>query len=175
MEKYKNIVEITEEFVIEKYEAPAILKIIDPSQYGAIPKSSSVDALISMVHPWSQATDKSGDAVRASLFDYKKAFDLINHNILVRKPQRFSLPRKVKIWIADVMSNRHQRVKLADAYSSWKHILSGVLQGTKLGPWLFLLMINDLSSSDSTMCKFVDGTTLFRKTTTATSNLLLLQ
>ena len=116
------ISKIAEEFVIEKYVAPAILKIIDPDQYGAIPKSSSVDALISMVHQWSQATDKSGNAVRVSLFDYKKAFDLIDHNILVQKLQRLSLPRKVNSWIADFLSNRHQRVKLADAYSSWKHI-----------------------------------------------------
>ena len=157
------ISKIAEEFVIEKYVAPAIFKIMDPNQYGAIPKSSSVDALISMVHQWSQATDKSGDAVRRvhlCLFDYKKAFDLIDHNILVRKLQRLSLPRKVKSWIADFMSNRHQRLKLADAHSSWKHIPSGAPQGTKLGPWLFLFMVNDLSASDSSMCKFVDSTTI---------------
>ena len=44
------ISKIAEEFVIEKYVAPTILKIIDPNQYGVIPKSSSVDALISVVH-----------------------------------------------------------------------------------------------------------------------------
>ena len=154
------ISKIAEEFVIEKYVAPAVLKIIDSNQYGAIPKSSSVDALISMVHQWSQATDKSGDAVRVSLFDYKKAFDLIDHNILIRKLQSLSIPRKVNSWIADFLSNRYQRVKLADAHSSWKHTPSGVPQGTKLGPWLFLLMVNDLAMNETSTWKFVDDTTI---------------
>ena len=113
-----------------------------------------------MVHQWFQATDKSGDAVRVSLFDYKKAFDLIDHNILIRKLQSLSIPRKVNSWIADFLSNRYQRVKLADAHSSWKHTPSGVPQGTKLGPWLFLLMVNDLAINETSTWKFVDDTTI---------------
>ena len=58
------ISKVAEEFVVQKYIAPAILKVIDRNQYGAIPASSSVHALISMTHQWSQATDGSGAAVR---------------------------------------------------------------------------------------------------------------
>ena len=50
-----------------------------------IPKSSTLNALISMIHHWSQATDGSGAAVRIILVDYRKAFDLIDHNDLIQK------------------------------------------------------------------------------------------
>jgi hypothetical protein len=80
-----SISKVAEEFVITKYIAPAILNTLDPDQYGAIPKSSSVLAQISMIHEWSQATEKSGATVRlVTLFDYRKAFDLVDHSILIK-------------------------------------------------------------------------------------------
>ena len=59
-----------------------MLKIIDHDQYGGIPKSSTLFALISMFHHWLKATDGTVAAFRVVLFDYYKAFDLIDHKIL---------------------------------------------------------------------------------------------
>ena len=67
---------LAEDFVVNKYIGPAVLEVIDPNQYGAIPKTSTLHALISMVHTWAQATDGTGSAVRVVLLDYRKAFDL---------------------------------------------------------------------------------------------------
>ena len=143
------------------YVGPAIMKVIVPNQFGAIPKSSTGQALTSMVHEWARATDGTGAAVRVVLLDYKKAFDLIDHQILVSNILSLSIPPGVARWVYDFLLNRHQRVKLAkDCYSEWGQVLSGVPQGTKLGPWLFLLMINDLRPSNAKSWKFVDDTTL---------------
>ena len=99
--------------------------------------------------------------MRIILLDYKKAFDLIDHRILVDKVLSLRIPCGVARWVCDFLSNRFQRVKLSnDCFSEWGAVPSGVLQGTKLGPWLFLLMINDLNPSEAHAWKYVDDTTL---------------
>jgi hypothetical protein len=65
-----------------------------------------------MIHLWAQATDSTGAAVRVVLFDYKKAFDLIDHQILVQKILSLNIPRSIARWVADFLTNRKQRVKL---------------------------------------------------------------
>ena len=65
--------------------------------------------------------------------------------MLVEKLCRLNLPIRVINWIRDFLSNRSQRIKLSEGcYSEWGSAPSGVPQGTKLGPWPFLVLINDL-------------------------------
>ena len=64
------ILKVAEEFVVKLYIAPAILQIIDPCQFGVIPKSSTAHAIFSMIHNWAQATDATGAAVRIVLFTF---------------------------------------------------------------------------------------------------------
>ena len=76
-----------------------------------------------MIHKWSKATDAPGVAVRVLLLDYRKAFDLIDHNILVGKISQLRIPPGVARWICDFLMNRKQRVKLpGDIFSEWENV-----------------------------------------------------
>ncbi|XP_028394410.1 uncharacterized protein LOC114518590 [Dendronephthya gigantea] len=153
------ISKVAEEFVLERQVRPAILEIID--QFGVVPKSSTTMALISMIHRWAQATDQPGNLVRTVLFDFRKAFDLIDHKRLSAKIRQLNLPPYTINWILDFLTGRMQRVKLRNnCFSQWSEISAGVPQGTKLGPWLYVLMINDLTTSHSDPWKFVNDTTI---------------
>ena len=61
---------------------PAVLNVLEPSQYGAVPKYSTTLALLEMLHVWSQGTDGNGTTARTVRFDNRKAFDLIDFSIL---------------------------------------------------------------------------------------------
>ena len=108
-----------------------------------------------------RATDGTGSTVRTALLNFRKAFDLVDHHILVGKLLTLGVKPTVVNWVTDFLRNRQQRVKLSGVFSDWLDVPAGVPQGTRLGPWLFLAMINDLRLPEEfLMWKFADDTTV---------------
>ena len=100
---------MAEDFVVDRYVKPAVLAKADSRQFGTFPGSSTSEALVSMSHAWYNATDGNGASVRVILFDFKKAFDLIDHRILVRKLGTNDTPDADISWITDFLTSRKQR------------------------------------------------------------------
>ena len=140
------------------------LKKIDPLQFGSLMGSSTSMSLIYMLHKilWYEAADKQASTIRIFLLDFSKAFDRLDHNILLKKLKDMEIHPVLLNWIANFLTDRQQRTRVGQFFSEWKFLNAGVPQGTKLGPLLFFIMINDLAVADENV-KFVDDTSLWEK------------
>ena len=130
---------------------------IDNKQFGGISGTSITDVLLEMVNKWYESTDNLDSYVRVVMLDFSKAFDLINHCLLLYKLQ---LPEHIIIWMAAFLLDRSQRVKIGKHYSQSCLPNGGVPQGTLSAPKCFLVYINDLETPVH-LYKYMDDSTLF--------------
>ena len=136
--------------------------LLHPSQHGFRRKRSTQTALIKVVDNWLTNIDK-GQVTAVVFLDLAKAFDIVKHNILVRKLETLGVTGPDLDWFSSYLDNRQQQVFYNGVFSSTEHILSGVPQGSCLGPLRFLVYINDLPCciSHSTVNFFADDTALY--------------
>ena len=116
-------------------------KLIHQNQSGFRQKHSCQTARVKLIDRWIE----KGDRIGTLFLDFRKAFDLVDHATLIKKKlslYKFS-PSAIH-WFTSYLCCRQQAVKSGEGLSEFYHIRSGVLQGSILGPTLFILFINNL-------------------------------
>ena len=139
--------------------------IIYDLQFGFRKNYSTNLALLSLTESINQQVD-NGKYGCGIFIDFQKAFDTVDHNILLSKLCHYGIRGKANDWFKSYLSDRKQFVSINGFNSDLKNITCGVPQGSVLGPLLFLIYINDLYSSIK-FCKvhhFADDTNLLHFT-----------
>ncbi len=107
--------------------------------------------------------DPTVSCVDMIYLDFAKAFDKVDHHILLRKLKLLGITGKLGIWISNFLSDRSQFVQIPGGVSCTGAVTSGVPQGTVLGPVLFLILISDINSNieSCNISSFADDTRLY--------------
>ena len=105
----------------------------------------------------------SGHSVDILYFDFAKVFDSVPHNCLISKLQRVGISGKLLAWVRNFLVGRKQKVVLNNHESEWSSVLSGVPQGSVLGPSLLNIYVSDMPSIvNSPIFQFADDVKIFR-------------
>ena len=121
-------------------------KILTDQQHGFRPHRNCLTQLLVHIDNILKIaeSDNNADVV---YIDFAKAFDKVDHKILLYKIKNLGIQGKIYNWIESFLTNRHQQVIVDGEVSESREVKSGVPQGTVLGPVLFLLFINDITEA----------------------------
>ena len=143
------------------YEYLSENHLITSSQSGFRPKHSCETALNCLIDRWLKNIDQ-GKLTGVLFIDPSKAFDTVNHNVLIHKLKSFGICENTISWFKSYLSSREQSVGWKGVISKPNNITIGVPQGSILGPFFFILFVNDypkcLKYSNVTIYMYADDT-----------------
>ena len=135
--------------------------LLSECQHGFIPMRSCVTNLLEVINKWTGALDE-GKPIDAVYLDFAKAFDSVPHQHLILKIDSYGIMSKVQNWIRAFLTDRRQRVSISGSVSEWSPVTSGV-QGSILGPVLFVIFINDLPDVLNSWCQMYADDTKYQQ------------
>ena len=139
-------------------------KVLDNAQHGFRKRRSCATQLISTLNEFADCLNKR-EQIDAILLDFSKAFDKVDHEGLLMKLEHLGIRNSLHSWCKSFLIGRSQKVLVEGKASDPKPVLSGVPQGTVMGPLFFLIYINDISGglTEGTKLKlFADDSFLYR-------------
>lgn len=134
------------------------------SQSGFRKRHSCETALVHILDKWLKALN-DGYIIGVIMVDFKKAFDLVDHSLILQKLKLYKCSDTAITWFSSYLNDRMQKVTVNGEMSLCKAVTCGVPQGSIIGPLLFLLFINDLPFSLSSVTNstdmYADDTTIY--------------